>query len=192
MTLVQRVQDLLMKPKSTWPVIASEGGDVASVFRSYLVFLAAIPAVAGFIGWSLVGLGGVRVPIVSGLVNAVIGYVMSLLMVFLLALIVDALAPTFGGTKNQINAVKLVGYGMTASFVGGVFMLIPALGALGLLAALYSIYLIYLGLPVLIKCPDDKAIAYTAVTVVCGIVLAIVVSSIASIGVPAPVIAVGV
>jgi hypothetical protein len=110
----------------------------------------------------------------TGLVHMVVSYVLSLLMVFVLALIVDALAPTFGGTKSRISALKLVAYGATASFVGGIFSLVPTLAVLWLLASLYSIYLIYTGVPVLMKCPPEKAGAYTAAVIVCGIVAAVV------------------
>jgi hypothetical protein len=188
MSLIQRVQDILLKPKDTWPVIAQEGGDTASVYSSYLIYLAAIPAVAAFIGLSLVGAGAfgvsMRLPIMSGLVNMVVSYVLSLVAVFVLALIVDALAPTFGGTKSQINALKLVAYGSTAGFVGGIFGLLPSLAMLGLIASLYSIYLIYIGLPVLMKCPPEKAGAYTAVVIVCGIVAMIVLGVVSSLFLP--------
>jgi hypothetical protein len=78
----------------------------------------------------------------------------------------------------------LVVFGATAALVGGIFSLIPALSLLGLLAALYTVYLIYLGLPVLMKCPEDKALAYTAVVVVCGIVLAVVIGALAALVLP--------
>jgi hypothetical protein len=184
MNLIQRVQDILLKPQPTWPVIEQEQADVASIYKTYLIFLAAIPAVAGFIGMSLIGVGGfgmsIRMPFMWGLTNMLVSYVLSLGMVFVLALIVDALAPTFNGTKSQINAFKLVAYGSTAGFVGGIFSLIPSLGVLGLLAGLYSIYLIYVGIPVLMKCPKEKAAGYTAVVIVCGIVAAIVVGAVTS------------
>ena len=188
MNLIQRVQDILLKPKETWPTIASEPADTASVYTTYLIFLAAIPAVAGFIGMSLIGFGGfgvsMRIPLMSGLVNMVVGYVLSLAMVFVLALIVDALAPTFGGTKSAISALKVVAYGSTAGFLGGIFSLLPSLSILGLLAALYSIYLVYTGLPVLMKCPPGKAGAYTAVVIVCGIVLMVVMAAVSSMFMP--------
>lgn len=184
MALIQRVQDILLKPKDTWPAIAQEPASVGSIYNGYVIYLAAIPAIATFIGLSLIGVGGFgfgfRIPIVAGLVNMVVGYVLSLVMVFVLALIVDALAPTFGGTKNQVAALKVVAYGSTAGFVGGIFGLLPALSILGLLAALYSIYLIYTGLPVLMRCPPEKAGGYTAVVIVCGIVLGLLIGVVSS------------
>jgi hypothetical protein len=188
MSLIQRVQDILLKPKETWPIIAGEGGDTASIYTNYLIYLAAIPAIASFIGLSLIGAGGfgfsVRVPIMSGLVQMVVSFVLSLVMVFVLALIVDALAPTFNGSKSQISALKLVAYGSTAGFVGGIFALIPSLSVLGLVAGLYSIYLIYTGVPVMMKCPPEKAGAYTAVVVVCGIVAAVILGAVSAVFMP--------
>ncbi len=187
--LVQRIQDILIKPKETWPGIAQEQGDIASIYTSYLIYLAAIPAVAGFIGMSLIGAGlfgvSLRVPLLSGLVNMVVSYVLSLAMVFVLALVVDALAPTFGGTKNQLNAFKLMAYGGTAGFLGGIFSLIPSLAVLGILASLYSIYLIYTGLPELMKCPQEKTVAYTVTILVCGVVAAVILGAISGAMMPA-------
>lgn len=180
MALIQRVQDILLRPRQTWPTIAEEPATVTSIYNGYLIYLAAIPAIAAFIGLSLVGVGGMgvsfRVPVVTGLVQMVLSFVLSLVMVFVLALIVDALAPTFGGSKNQLAALKVVAYGMTAAFVGGIFSLLPALSILGALVALYSIYLVYTGLPVLMRCPPEKAVGYTAVVIIGGIVLGIVIS----------------
>jgi len=188
MSIVQRVKDILLNPKGTWPVIDSEAATVQSIYVPYVVVLAAIPALAAFIGFSLIGMGGfgisMRVPVTSGLVTMLVSYVLSLAMVYVLAMIVDGLAPTFGGTKNQVSALKVVAYGATAGFLGGIFSLLPSLSILGVLAALYSIYLFYTGLPVLMKTPPDKALAYTAVVIVCGIVAGIVISVLSSLVTP--------
>ncbi|MBE0586471.1 MAG: YIP1 family protein [Hydrogenophaga sp.] len=184
MTIVDRVQAILLKPKETWPVIEQEATDPKAIYTNYLIYLAAIPAIATFIGLSLIGAGAFgisfRVPIVSGLVNMVVGFVLSLVMVYVLALIANALAPTFKGEKNLLNAFKLVAYGSTAGFVGGIFSLLPALSMLGVIAALYSIYLIYTGIPVLMKAPEEKAVGYTAVLIVCGIVASLVVGAVSA------------
>ncbi|MBB4223478.1 Yip1 family protein [Variovorax sp. 375MFSha3.1] len=190
MNLVERVQAILLKPKATWPEIDAEPADAASLYRNYVMILALIPALASFIGLSLIGVGafGVsfRVPLASGLANMIVGYVLSLVMVFVLALIIDAMAPTFEGTRSQIGALKLSSYASTAAFVGGVFSLLPSLSVLGALAALYGVYLLYTGLPVLMKCPPDKAVAYTAVVVVCAIVGGVVIAWVLALLTPSP------
>ncbi len=112
MDLVQRVKDILLAPRQARPAIEAEATDTASLYKNYIAILAIIPAVAGFIGMSVVGFGmmgvTIRLPFVNGLAQMITGYVLSLAMVFVVALIVDALAPGFGGQKSQINALKLV------------------------------------------------------------------------------------
>ncbi|MFM9927176.1 Yip1 family protein [Variovorax sp. H27-G14] len=191
MNLVDRVQSILLRPKLTWLAIDEEPADAASIYKNYVMILALIPAVASFIGLSFVGLGAFgmrfRVPISSGIANMVVGYVLSLVMVLLLALIIDAMAPTFEGTRSQIGALKLSAYASTAAFVGGIFSLLPSLSVIGALAALYGVYLLYTGLPVLMKCPGDKAIAYTAVVVVCAMVGGLTMAWVLSLLTPSPV-----
>ncbi|MGE0806623.1 MAG: Yip1 family protein [Burkholderiaceae bacterium] len=182
MALIERVKAILLTPKTEWPVIDAEPGDIGSIYKNYLIYLAAIPAIAQFIGFSLVGMGGFgvsfRVPIMAGLASAVVSYLLSLAMIYVMSLIVNALAPTFGGQKNPLAAFKLMAYGSTAMMLAGIFSLIPALAILGLVG-LYSIYLIYVGLPTLMKCPQDKALPYTAVLIVCGIVANLIIGALA-------------
>lgn len=177
MNLVERVKAILTTPKTEWLVIAGEPGDAGYLFTNYVAILAVIPAVCGFIGMSLVGIAGFHVPIVTGLINAIVGYILSFVVVYVVALIIDTLAPNFGGQKNFEGALKVAVYSYTPGWVVGVVLLIPALGILGLLA-LYGLYLMYLGLPVLMKAPPERATVYTVVVVVCTIVLVIVLGAI--------------
>jgi hypothetical protein len=184
MSMIDRVQSILTRPRATWPAILAEGTDAAGIFSRYLIYLAAIPAIAGFIGWTLVGAGvfgvTVKLPIMTALARMVVGYLLSLVMVWVLALIVNALAPTFGGTKDPLAALKLVAYASTAGFVGGIFGLLPSLAPLALVASLYSIYLLYTGIAVMMRCPPEKAGAYTAVVIVCTVVAMIVLTGVSS------------
>lgn len=189
--LIARVKSILLSPKAEWPLIAAEPATVKGLYTGYIMILAAIPAVFGFIKGSLIGhsMFGVTVttPIVAGLVAMVIGYVLSLVVLYVVALIIDALAPSFGGEKNQVQAVKAAGYAWTAAWVAGIAVIVPWLGWLVVVAgAIYSIYLLYLGLPHTMKCPRDKAVGYTAVSVIIAIVLgwimALVVGLVAAMG----------
>lgn len=189
-TVVDRVKAILLSPKTEWPVIEAEPGNIGSIYRNYLLWLAAITPIAVFIGLSVFGIGGFgfsyRVPFFGGLISAIVSYVVWLVMAYVIALIVDALAPTFGGQKNLVNAFKLVAYGSTASLVAGSFYVIPSLGILAFIGGLYSIYLIYLGLPVLMKCPPGKALVYTIVVLVCGFIAGVLVSLVSRMFVPGP------
>ncbi len=182
MNIIARVKEILLAPKPTWSVIETEEATAATLYKQYIMILAAIPPVAGFIGMSIFGISGfgvsLRVPVMTGLVQMILGYVMALGMVYVVALIADALAPRFGGQKNPMNALKLVAYSSTAAMVGGIFGLIPALGVLSLVASLYSLYLLYLGVPTLMKVPQEKTLTYTAVVVVCAMVVGFIVGAI--------------
>ena len=174
--LIGRVKAILMTPKTEWPVIAAEPASVPDLYKNYIAILAAIPAVAGFIKGSLIGYGmfGIhyRTPIGTGIASAIVGYVLSLALVYVMALIVDALAPSFGGQKSTLQALKTVGYAYTASWIAGIGLILPGVGWLIAIAGgIYSIYLLYLGLPQTMKAPTEKAAGYTAVSIIIAIVL---------------------
>jgi hypothetical protein len=190
--IVTRAKSILLTPRSEWPVIAAEPETVGGLYTGYIIILAAIPAIVRFLSYSLIGvsvpfLGFYRVSIAAGLTSAIISYVLSLVGIYVLALIVDALAPTFGGEKNQIQALKVVAYSYTASWIASIIGIIPSLGLIAALAgAIYGIYLLNMGLPFTMKCPKDKTVAYTAVTIlvaiVVGFVLSLVVTSVGRYG----------
>lgn len=173
-----RVKSILLSPRTEWPVIDAEAATVRGIYRDYLVWLAAIPAIAGFIGLSVIGVGGLgvtfRVPVLQGLMNAVLGMAMMLATVWVMAWIVDALAPRFQARKDFTSAFKLVAYASTASMVSGLSYLLSAMPFLMILGALYGLYLLYLGLPVLMRCPPGRALPYTAVILVCGFLVNLV------------------
>ena len=182
--LVDRVKNILRKPAETWSVIAEEPATIGGLYSGYAIILAAIPPIAGFIGGQVFGHSffGVtyRAPFIGALVGAILQYVLSLVGIYILALIVDALAPSFDGQKNQIQAMKVAVYSYTASWVAGIFGLVPALAPLALLGGLYSLYLLYLGLPRVMRAPQSKAVGYTAVTVIVAIIITVIIGAVVS------------
>lgn len=167
--ILERAKTITLSPRLAWEQIQAEEISVSDIFTSYLVYLAAVPAVCWFIGRSVVGYLGLREPVGRSLLAAVLFYAFSLVGIWVVAKVVDWLAPNFAGTKNELNAMKLVGYSATPVLAGGIFWLIPSLSVLYLLASLYSIYLIYTGLPVLMGCPKERAAAYTVATALTSI-----------------------
>src|SRR5580700_6780768 len=165
MAIVDRVKNICLTPNTEWPIIADEPATTADLITGYVVPLAAIGVVAGFIGRSVIGqttfLGTYRMSLATGLVLAVFAFVMAIVGVFVISLIIDALAPSFGGEKNSIRALKVAVYSYTPAWVAGVLQILPVLG-----------------LPRLMKCPEDKALGYTVVVVICAIVLTLIIGSI--------------
>jgi hypothetical protein len=181
MDIVQRAKNICLTPNTEWNVIADEPATAGSLITGYAAPLAAIPAIAGFIGGAIIGrtlpfVGHYRVPMAPALIGAVFSFGMALVGVFVLALIIDALAPTFGGQKNQIQALKLAVYSYTPAWIAGVLDLLPLVGILSIFAAFYGMYVLYLGLPRLMKSPPEKSLPYTVVILVCAIVLSIVIT----------------
>jgi hypothetical protein len=172
--LVDRVKGILLAPRNEWTIIDGESATVQGLYTGYIIPLAAIPAIAGFIGMSLVGFSfmgtSIRAPIGTGLTGAVARYLGALLGTYVLALIIDALAPTFGAQKSTIQALKVAAYSSTAAWVAGIFLILPSLGMLSILG-IYSLYLFFLGLPLLMKVPEDKAMPYTIAVIVAAIVV---------------------
>ena len=162
MKLIERAKNIVVSPKTEWDAIAADPTPTPALITGYVLPLAAVAAVAAFIGIVFIGqslgpLGTVRMPLVAGLVGLVFQLAMAVAMVFLLGFIIDALAPTFGGQKNMAQAVKVAAYAYTPVWVVGILSIIPALG-----------------LPRLMKSPQEKSAGYTAVVIVVAIVLGLV------------------
>lgn len=181
--IANRAKAILMKPKAEWPVIASETESVQGVFTRYVVPLAAIGPVCSFIGMQVFGIGAFgfsyRPSLMVGLTTAITSYVLGLVSIFVISWIASFLADKFGGKQDFTRAFRLCAYSFTAAWVAGVFQIIPMLGILALLG-LYSLYLFYLGATAMMGVPQDKSAGYTAVTVVCAIVLYFIVGAIAA------------
>jgi hypothetical protein len=181
MRLIERVKNITLRPAAEWPLIAGEASSVGRLYTGYVAPLAAINPLAIFIGLSIVGVsipfvGTYRASLASGLTQAVISFVSVLVGVLLMAAIVNALAPTFGGRRDLNEAFKLVAYSATPGFVAGILSLFPPLAALEIIAGLWGLYVFYVGVPVVMVTSKDRALPYTALCMVCAFVLGLVLS----------------
>lgn len=170
--LVERVRLVLTQPTQAWEIIDGEAATVRDLYLGYACILAAIGPVAGLIGrvvfqFAVFGL-------MNAVADAIIAYALNLALVFVVAMITEAMAPGFGGQKSQVQAFKAIIYGCTAAWVGGIAALVPELTRVGtVLGVLYSLYLLWLGAPRLMKVPQDRAPGFTL-----GVLLAFVIGRI--------------
>lgn len=180
--LTARVRAILTAPAATWDEIEREPASQAGLYLTYVMPLAAIGPVAGFIGAVVFGnpKDGVsfRPPVLSALGAGFAAYLTTLAGVFLLAVVINAFAPSFGATRDRVQALKVAAYSGTAAWLAGIFLVFPPLGALAYLAGVYSLYLLYLGLPKLMKSAPGKTAAYVVLAVGAAILINLVVTAV--------------
>lgn len=164
MELIPRAKAIILSPNTEWRVIAAEPNDTQALFLRYAVPLAALSALAGFIGlmWFARFFGA--------LVSAVIGFVLSLVIIFAVAKLAAFLAPKFGGVADDGAALKLVVYSNTAGWLASFFLIIPFLSFLAILG-LYGVYLFWTGVGPLLRVPDDRKLVFVLSLAAAAIVL---------------------
>jgi hypothetical protein len=179
--LAARVKGILFAPRAEWPLVAREDTSAARIYLAYVAPLAAIGALAAIVGAAYVGVAlpfenVARLRPGAAVVGAFAHFLLTFATVFVVALIVDRLAPTFGGQRDARRALQVTAYSFTPAWVAAALAVVPALGAIAGFVGLYGLYLLYLGLPVLMHAPADKSLGYTVVVVICTIALTIAVA----------------
>ena len=161
MNLVDRIKGIVVEPRNEWPKIAAEPATVQSLYTGWIMILAAVGPIAVLLTMHSVQF-------------AIAQYLLALIITFVLALIVDALAPSFGGTKDFVASLKLTAYSYTIAWLSGIFLLLGMLGSvITLRATVYAFYTFFLGAPVMKKASPEKAVPFTLLVVLCGIVLSL-------------------
>lgn len=190
--VIQRAKAVITNPVGTWETIKAEPAQIGDIYRNYLMYMAALPAIAMFIGVSIIGvnvpfIGTYRAPFFSTLVAQAVSYGVTLAMVYAVAMILEFLAPKFGGTVDRTSAVKLVAYSLTPAMAAGIFAIMPWLGFFVLAAAsLYSIYVFFTGVSVLTTVPSDRRIGFIAVSALATFILGLIVTTIQAVLTPQP------
>lgn len=183
--IFNRVKQIVLKPRETWEIIAGEEATLASLMKEYLLILAAVPALAAFLGRWIVGVripfaGVYRFSLGASLLNAILSYVFTIVGVWVLGKVTSLLAPNFGAEKNDDNGFKVAVYTYTPILAAGVLHLIPSLSPIVFLAGLYGLYLLYVGLPIVMKSPKEKTMGYTIVIIVALVLIYIILGSISA------------
>jgi Yip1 domain len=178
MSLVTRAKNMIVSPRSEWQVVAAEPTSTAAIYTGYIIPLAAIGPIAKLIG-VLITLGGGAFG--AAIVGAIVQYLLSIVIFVPIAAFLSALVAGWcGGTNEFGRGLKLVAYGSTASYLGGIFYIYPILGILFLVAAIYGIYLFYTGITPVMNVPSGRAIGYIIVLIIVWVVIFIIVGAISA------------
>ncbi|MBR0648318.1 YIP1 family protein [Roseomonas terrae] len=164
--LIARVRGMILAPAQEWRTIQREPVEFVPLFTRYVMILAALPAIAGMLLLMFFGL------FFTAIASAIVGYILSLVGVIVTAKIVEILAPKFGGPADADAALKLAAFAPTAAWVAGAAIIIPILGGLvALVGAIYALYTLYLGVPIVMRVPQEKALTFTLAVIAVAIVV---------------------
>jgi len=177
MNLVERAKNIIVTPKTEWDAVAAEEPNIQQILLGYVLPLALIPTIAVIIGWGTIGIFGFT-SFTYGIAMGLVQLINAFLSVLISGFVIDALAPSFGSTKNMGRAVQLVAYSMTPIWIAGILNIFPSIGWLAGLLGLYGLFLMYLGLAPLMKTPEDKKVGYLVVSIIILIVVYFVIAAI--------------
>jgi hypothetical protein len=159
MGLMTRAKNIMIQPAREWPVIAAEATDIGGVIRNYAAPLSGVAAVCQWLGLSVLfgvlGIGFLRTALSAG-----VSWALGLLSLWVAAIVIEHLAPSFGSRGNTVQALKLVVYASTPVWIVGILTLVPLLGVLFIVAVIYAVYLFYLGLPSVLETPADRVVPF--------------------------------
>lgn len=183
--VIERAKNIITQPAKEWDVVSLETPNQSQIILSYVLILAGAAAVAAFIGYGFIGFNsgflGIRIAGVDwGIYQALAVLIGAIVGVYICAMVIDALAPSFGSEKNMGRSVQLVAYSYTPAWIGGLLAIYPPIALIGSLFGLYGLYIMYIGLPKIKKTPADKQVGYFVVSIVAVIVVYFVIGLIMS------------
>ncbi len=164
MNTLERIKKILTSPKTEWNIIASEETTARDVLKSYLIFVALIPAIGSFIGYGVIGyknMLGVDTSLISnGVRHALISFVGIIAGTYITAQVLNRLAGKFNSAANFDKAFQLVAYSYSPMCIAGVLYIFPSLGSIAGIISMYGLYIFYLGITPMMKTPEEKVTAY--------------------------------
>ena len=174
---IQHMMGILHHPKEEWSQIRKEHYSISHIFIQQVSILAAIPAVAMFIGttqvgWSIAGSEYVKLGVASALPAAIAFYFAMWVAVGFITYAIHWMEKNYGGNAALEDCLSLATYTATPMFLSGLAALYPLLWfnvSIGLVAVCYSVYLLYVGVHVIMKIPEERAFLFSTSILTVGL-----------------------
>jgi hypothetical protein len=181
--VLNHVWGLFFHPKQEWKSIKGERCSIGKCYCSHVLILAAIPAIAGYIGttqvgWSFGGFEVHKLTTQSALQIAIVTYLTMLVAVFSLGKAIHWMGQTYGSKQTLPQAIALAAYTATPLWIMGIFFLYPILWVnmlIGLPALAYTVYLLYTGVPVMMNVTQERGFLFASAVLAVGLVMLVAV-----------------
>jgi len=176
--VLQHIWGLFINPKREWEAIRDDKCTIGKCYAMHVLFLAAIPAISGYIGttqfgWQI-GVGDpIKLTAESASIIAVLYYLAMLVGVFSMGWMIHWMAGTYGAEPLLSQCVVLAAYTATPLFLIGIMELYPVLWlnmVVGIPALAYTVYLLYIGVPIMMGISEERGFLFSSAVLGVGLV----------------------
>ncbi|MFP4060332.1 MAG: Yip1 family protein [Bacteroidales bacterium] len=164
--IVKRTKNIIVNPIGEWEIIKAESPGKNNVLKNFVLPYVVVIGIAALIG-SAIFHSRFGFSISYIITSSIISMIMAFAGVYLSALLINELAPSFDSVKNSDNSFSYVAYSFTAYFVATAvsdLLDIYPLNILISLAGLYSFYILWLGATPMMSTPEEKKAGFVIVS----------------------------
>lgn len=175
--LAAHIWGLFVHPTQEWRRIKESRKTIGQVLR-YILLLAAIPVICGFIGttqfgWQVGSAERVRLSVGSAAVMAMLYYLVIIVAVPCVGWMIHWMGTTYGAEQPLTQCIVLAAFIPVPLFLVGVFQIIPILWLnllVGLPALAYTVFLLYTGIPEFMEIPAERGFLFASAVLAVGLV----------------------
>ena len=173
---------MLFRPQATWSALALESDSKIKSRLLLILLMAAIPPLGFYYGTTQVGWhsGGelTKISAASAIPLMVLFYLALVASVVVIGLMTHWMSKTYNAQSFPIKGMVLIGMANTPIFLAGLLAFYPVWWFdifIATAACCYTIRLLYLGVPKLMKVPEDLGMLYASALFAVALVYAVVV-----------------
>ncbi|MFA7552687.1 MAG: Yip1 family protein [Spongiibacteraceae bacterium] len=178
--MIGNILGLLIKPKTQWQRIADRGEQSLVFPVVYVIVLALLPALAWFygttkIGWTVGDGDIIKMTPDSAAVIIVLFYLTMVASVCVIGYMIHWMSKTYGSDASTASGIAVAGFSATPLFIAGAIGFFPIFWVallISVAAVSYAVYLLYLGIPIMMKIPEERGFLFaSAVVAFCLVIL---------------------
>ena len=166
---IERIKDIYLSPATFWDEVKAEQTTEKEIVTGFFLLIAALPALAGFLGMLFMGYNLFRTLIWAGLF-----FGCAIAAVYLFSKIILFLGRSFNAENDESDLVKLAAYSFTPILLGGVFFLIPPIYWLSIVG-LYGFYFFWIGFHKIAVCTEEEKFNFSFISLIVLIILTVLI-----------------
>ena len=171
---------LMVQPGVQWKRVAELPDATMKTMVLYPALMALIPSAAWYygttsVGWTVGDGDPIKLTTDSALAIILLFYFAMVAAVGVIGYFIHWMAHTYGADSNLAKGIVIAGFTATPLFIAGAVGFYPVLWLdmlIGVVAVCWAVDLIYLGIPIVMRIPEERGFLFSsAVIAICLVML---------------------